>query len=140
MLRNITLIDPTVRFSYYCTMQALSFIKKQRTYLILILFIIIVAVVGYYVFNQYQKSKLAQAASSSNEVKTTIASVQKLIELPQGETPTLATVSDKSKLSSEAFFANAENGDKVLLYPKAKKAFLYRPSENKIIEVATLNL
>lgn len=65
--------------------------------------------------------------------------VSKLIELPN-ETPTIATVVDASKLKSQAFFANAQNGDRVLMFAEAKKAILYRPSTNKIIEVAPINI
>jgi hypothetical protein len=62
-----------------------------------------------------------------------------LITLPKGETPTIAAVSDAAKAKKQsAFFANAENGDKVLMYVKAGQAILYRPSTNKIILVAPL--
>lgn len=53
------------------------------------------------------------------------------------ETPTIATVSDITKLQGQPFFAKAQNGDKVYVYSNAKKAILYRPSENKIIEETT---
>lgn len=69
-----------------------------------------------------------------------IAAVGKLIILPTDETPTIATVTDLSKLKDQPFFAQAQVGDKVLIYPKAQKAILYRPSEDKIIELAPLNL
>lgn len=74
------------------------------------------------------------------EVESVVASISKLIELPSGETPTLATVSDKSKLENQAFFKRAENGDKVLIYTAAGKAILYRPSVGKVIDMTTVNL
>jgi len=57
------------------------------------------------------------------------------MELPKGEAPFLATVMSKDDLQSQAFFKNAEKGDKLLVYTKAMKAILYRPSVNKVIEV-----
>lgn len=74
------------------------------------------------------------------EIEDTLARVGRLILLPEGETPTLATVTDTEKLKGQAFFVNAKAGDKVIIYTNAKKAILYRPSENKIIEVAPLNI
>lgn len=65
--------------------------------------------------------------------------VSKLIEVPTDERPTIISVSDKGKLTSQLFFLNAENGDKVLIFPKSGKAILYRPSENKIVEVGVVN-
>jgi hypothetical protein len=56
------------------------------------------------------------------------------------EKPTIATVENTKKLTSQAFFKNARNGDKVLMYTQTKKAILYRPSEDKVIEVAYLNI
>lgn len=106
-------------------------------------FLLLVAVLtSVYFFNKYQESKKSvnTQVSASRELDQVIKAVGKLMELPKGETPTLATVSDKSKLANQDFFKNSENGDKVLIYEQAKKAILYRPSTNKIIEVAPVNL
>jgi hypothetical protein len=68
-----------------------------------------------------------------------ISAVGRLYTLPQGETPTVAAVTDAAQAKKQsAFFNNAQNGDKVLLYVKAGEAILYRPSTNKIIVVAPL--
>ncbi len=75
-----------------------------------------------------------------SETSMLIAQVGKLIDLPKDETPTIATITDISKLKDQPFFANAKNGDKVLIYTNAKKAILYRPSENRIIEVGAVNI
>jgi hypothetical protein len=77
---------------------------------------------------------------AQNEVAALVSTVGELIILPQGETPTIATVTDPNLLSEEAFFANAKKGDKVLIYTVARKAILYDPKEHKIIEVAPVNL
>ena len=62
------------------------------------------------------------------------------MDLPEGEDPSVATVLDKEKLKDQPFFARAENGDKVIIYTKAGQAILYRPSTNRIITVAPINL
>jgi hypothetical protein len=77
---------------------------------------------------------------AQQEMLTIVGEVGKLMVLPEGETPTIATVTDPEKLAGQAFFANASSGDKVLLYTNAKKAILYSPSQNKILEVAPINL
>jgi predicted negative regulator of RcsB-dependent stress response len=83
------------------------------------------------------KSNPQQAVQE--QTNTLIASVGKLISLPQSETPTVAAVTNAAQAKQQsAFFNNAQNGDKVLLYVKAGEAILYRPSTNKIIVVAPL--
>jgi hypothetical protein len=74
------------------------------------------------------------------ESKTVISAISKFMVLPSDEEPTLSTVTDKDKLKEQYFFKNFEDGDKILIYTKAKKAILYRPSINKIIEFAPLIL
>jgi len=75
--------------------------------------------------------------------KETDALMEKLSEhilLPQDEFPTAYTISDVEKLKERDFFANAENGDKLLIYPKAKKAILYSPSKDLVIGVGPFSI
>ncbi len=77
---------------------------------------------------------------AQQEVASTVEMVSKVVELPQGEDPVVATVTDKEKLKDQPFFSKAENGDKVLIYATAKRIYLFRPSGNKLIEAAPLNI
>ena len=56
------------------------------------------------------------------------------------EEPTIATVSNIEALRSQPFFANAKNGDRVLIYVNARKAVLYDPVNNKIVEATPINI
>ncbi len=79
-----------------------------------------------------------QTAEQKNETAELISKVGNIILLPEGEVPTIATVSNPEELKEQPFFAKAKMGDKVLLYPIAKKAYLYDPVANKIIEVSSI--
>ena len=86
------------------------------------------------------KSKTANPQTAAREqVDELIATVGKLMVLPTNELPTVATVDDTSKLK-DPFFADAKKGDRVLLYTHAGRIILYRPSENKIIDVSVVNV
>lgn len=85
-------------------------------------------------------SKKSAEKTATQETQDLVAKVGAIIELPSGETPTIATVTDISKVKDQAFFANAQNGDKLLIYPQAKKAILYSPETNKVINVAPLEV
>lgn len=90
-------------------------------------------------YRQASQLKADPQKAAQDESQKVIDAVGKLVLLPEGEAPTIATVTDPEKLKSEqAFFAKAVAGDKVLIYTRALKAIMYRPSENKIIEVAPL--
>jgi hypothetical protein len=114
--------------------------------MILILLIIAAGTIAFYVhrYNNSQteltKLKNNPQIVAQNENQSLISSIGKLTPLPKDESPTIATVTDITKLKDQPFFANAQNGDKVLIYTTAKKAFLYRPSTNKIINIAPVNL
>lgn len=115
--------------------------RKKIIFLILVLIVLIIAaVLGFYFFSQYQKGNLfgkygqSAGAKDNNDL---VAKVGKIYKLPN-ETPSVATVSDITKLRNQTLFQNAQNGDKVLIFNKAKRAIVYRPSENMIIEVGNI--
>ena len=119
--------------------------NQQRGNIVLGLLIgaVLALIPSYYFYTKYQQAqKLLKdpQQASIDQTKSVVAKVGKLIALPTDETPSLATVQDKSKLKDQPFFKNAINGDKLLLFIKAKKAILYSESSNKIIEVAPINI
>jgi len=122
-----------------------SFFKKP-----VVIFSVVIVVLGgfaVFVFLEYQQTKSeferfrsdprALVAEQNNQL---IDEIGKLVELPTTEEPTIATITDVDRLKDQAFFTKAENDDKILIYTDAKRAILYRPSTNKIIEVAPVNI
>jgi len=107
-----------------------SFIIK----ILLLLIIILTSFIGWKFY--YQDKNLNNINISEKERDDIISKVGKHIVLPTDEIPSLATVSDVNQLKKYPFFAKAMKGDKVLIYSVSKKAILYRPSEDKILEVA----
>ena len=110
--------------------------------LIGILAVAVLASLGatYYFYSQLNQLKVNPQAAAQEEAAALVAKVGKLIVLPEGETPTVATVADPEALREQPFFANAKKGDKVLIYTNARKAILYDVESNKIVEVAPINI
>jgi hypothetical protein len=98
-----------------------------------IILVVILVGSGFYYYKYKNTHRATEAASIVEEIG-------KVMLLPEGEDPTLATVSDKEKLVSQSFFEKTENGDKLLIFSKSGKAILYRPSEQKIINVTDINI
>lgn len=123
-------------------------VSNSKRILPIVLIILVLAASGaaVYSYNLYKQSqdqvkKLKNPQEVSKlETKQIVETVGKLIDLPANETPTVATVTDSKKLKNQAFFAKAQNGDKVLIYTQSKKAILYSPTKNKIINVAPINI
>mgnify|MGYP001563556634 CR=1 FL=1 len=126
----------------------LPFFKKSLFWII-ILALVVISGVG---FGVYKYFALARELSdirtnpgkiqeiTKKENKKLVDEIGRLMELPKDEEPTVALVNDIERLKSQAFFQNAKNGDKVLIYTTAKKAILYRPSDGKVIEVAPVTI
>lgn len=114
---------------------------RKRILRVIVALIVIVAVgSAVYFYNQVRILKQNPQAQAQAETNDLVLKVGRLIVLPKGETPTVATVSDPAALKDQPFFASAQKGDKVLIYAQAKKAFLYSVTLNKIIDVAPLNI
>lgn len=115
------------RFKQYLTI---------RNIIITLVALLVLSLSGMVYF--YRQATADPQKEAIKELNSLVSSIGVLMILPN-ETPTLATVSDPEKLRDQPFFTNAKKDDKVLIYTNAKKAILYRPSINKIIEVAPIN-
>jgi hypothetical protein len=121
-----------------------SFINSLNFKRFLLLLFCVGAISGaagsYYFYNKYQALLANPNVEAEKQTEDLIAALGELMELPADETPTLAVISDKEKLENQPFFQSVENGDILFAYTVSMKAILYRPSTNKIIEVAPINL
>lgn len=120
--------------------------KFLRVLLIIVTVLVALGATGYlgwlYYDAKVEVRRLTQdpQAAANIAFTETVNKIGKLMLLPEDETPTLATITDVEKLKEQPFFAKSANEDKVLIYTKNKLAILYRPSDNKIIAVGTVNL
>ncbi len=113
---------------------------KKPINILLVCLLILAAAVASYFYYQYSDLSKNPNKVAENETKSLVVAVGKLMLLPSDETPTVATVSDPSKLKDQPFFSKSQKGDRILLYVKSRKAILYRPTTNQIIEVAPINI
>lgn len=113
---------------------------SKKVFLSTLLIAVVFAGLLIYFYSQNVALKVNPQQVAQQEAQALLDKVGKLIVLPQGEVPTIATVVDPTQLGSQPFFANAQKGDKLILYTTAKKAILYNPTENKIVEVAPVNI
>jgi hypothetical protein len=83
--------------------------------------------------------KYRQAVDNNPDVQTQriIDDLRKTTTLPD-ETPSIVTVVDKTKLSNPTVAQGVENGDKIMLFQKAEKVVIYRPSTGQLVNILNL--
>ncbi len=125
--------------------------KKKRTGLsgfLVILVVLLVAglaVTGYlYYTTRTELMRLTQPSGqeelAKREVKAVVDKLGKLTILPEEE-PVVATIVDSDFLATQsAFYQKAENGDKLVVYPQAQKAYIFSPGRNIIVNAGPLVL
>jgi hypothetical protein len=101
---------------------------------------VVAIILAIYFYNQARILSHDPKTAAAHEVEELVGVVSKIVILPENETPTIATVSDVAALKDQPFFAQAQKGDKVLIYTVAQKAVLYRPSVKKIVAFAPIKV
>lgn len=107
--------------------------------------IVLLAILAVFFGFQYKQSQddVARLSNPEESAQAEIAEItehiSEIVTLPD-ETPSLATVNDPGKLRDQTFFLQAAKGDKVLIYTEAKRAVLYRPSTEKVVEVSSVTI
>lgn len=122
---------------------------KQKTVLGIFVSLVLLIAAGVYIFYTFQRRQMLaldpaamqqeQQKAAQEEAKKLTSEVSRIMILP-AELPTIATVTDIEKLKNQLFFQKAHNGDKVLIFSKAKIALIYNPETKKIINVGSLNV
>ncbi|MCX6713684.1 MAG: hypothetical protein NTV48_01090, partial [Candidatus Vogelbacteria bacterium] len=95
--------------------------KRSLWRWLIVIVLIVVAALGGAYYSRQQLEKNNPNIVADRQISEATAKVGLLMELPKDERPAMITVIDKSKLANEAFFADAQNGDQVLVYGVARK-------------------
>jgi hypothetical protein len=111
------------------------------------LILVLVVLVGlggasFYFYSRYQHAQRLlkdPAAAAQEETRVLVEKVARHILLPKGETPTIAKVTDAKQLADNPFFAQAQTGDVVMIFLKAKKVVLFRPDADRIVNIGPFN-
>ncbi len=77
---------------------------------------------------------------TDREAQAIKAEIIKLINTPQEE-PVMALVTNADQLITEQpFYQGVTNGDVLVIYPQARKAILFNPRTNKLVNVGPVNV
>lgn len=113
---------------------------------ILLPVLLAVAVIGliisYWGYAQTKKKlSVLTNPSQANELNAAqteelLAKVGKLITLPDEKNPVVATINDVESLSArQDFYAQANNGDKLIVFARSRKAVIYDEKDNLIVNM-----
>ncbi len=123
--------------------------SKSKTFIIILLLLFFISATGLgWTYYKYQQTKQQLAKISSAEGQKEIAKkevddllnkIKKHMVLPEGEEPVVATVTDKEALAKEQpFYKDASNGDRVIAYMTARKAIIYDPIHDIVVNAGPI--
>lgn len=108
--------------------------KKRLKFLIVLVLLALVGGGAYAYFKYHSKASVEKRAQA--ETVRLVKEVRKVMILPETDVPAVFDIQDPVLLTSQqAFFAGAEKGDKLLVYPQLGKAIIYSPSRHIIVNV-----
>jgi hypothetical protein len=116
-------------------------VRFVRRYILWIVAVVVLILLGAaFELGRYNVYQANPGLEGQEQATAVLDKVGQLIQLPQSETPTMATISNAaSARQGQPFLANAQNGDVLIVYTNAGEALLYRPSNNKLIAVGPVD-
>ena len=112
-------------------------IFTKRNSIVILFVVLLIACI--YFFVQYRKLSRTPDVIAKEKTAEVIKKISELAIVPNDPGAVLATVTDITKLKDQHFFANAQNGDQIVIFPSVMKAVLYRPSINRIVDIGPLS-
>ena len=107
--------------------------KKKKGLVVLIVIVVVTAAI---ITSKAIKLSSTKKLNVDQEI---LESVAEVVLLPN-EAPQFATVSNVNQLKEQVFFKDAQNNDRVIIFPQAAKAILYRPSIDRVINIGPVTL
>ena len=104
-----------------------------------LLIIIFMVLLGFLIFKKFNSAEnLPNGQLSDKQIEVIVKKVSKLINIPK-EIPAIATIIKADNLIAEqSFYIGSKDGDYLIVFPQAKKALIYRESEDRLINVGPI--
>ena len=114
--------------------RALRFVRRNFFWVCIIIALLLLALA--FELGRYSVYAANPSLQGQQQAAEILHEVGQLIQLPSGETPTMASINNAAVAKqNQPFLANAENGDVLIVYTNVGEALLYRPSTDKLIAV-----
>lgn len=142
-------VTPAKDSSYETSVSASSKDGSGKAIVAVVIIIAALAIAGcVWMFIKYSSAKKqinslttpqGQQEMAKKEVQDLLNKIKVHIVLPEGEEPTIATITDADALKKEqAFYRDAKNGDKVVIYMQEKKAIIYNEEKDVLVNVGPI--
>jgi hypothetical protein len=105
----------------------------------IVIIVALLALVGYLLLSKSDSGSSGSKNDDKKESGRVVKEIGELYIVPTEEEPTVAAIKDKSKLSKQDFFKDAQNGDYLVVYSKAGLALIYRESVDKLVNAGPIN-
>lgn len=123
----------------------------KKSILILVIIVILIVAGGLYYWLSQAKAPAGAGlgavgaaqdqAASASQVKALLDKLGAHLILPTGEVPQIGTIDDPIQAAKvQPFVAGAQKGDLLIVYVKAKKAIVYSPSRDLIVNVGPITI
>lgn len=114
-----------------------------KSFFFIILLVVVLGIIAYFVFGNNSSSTNNSANTSTSTVSAegarVLAQLSKIMVLPEGTNPVIASVTNANVLKSQqAFFADVKNGDWVIIYPGL--AIIFDAKANIITKVGPVQI
>jgi len=118
--------------------------KGFKIFILVVFILILLGALGYLGYQwqsmrkELQKIKTLQGTQELQKKQTEeiINKLKAHTVLPEDEQPIIATVIDAAALKKQSsFYELAKNGDMVIIYIKAKRAYLYDPIADRVLNI-----
>lgn len=136
MSKEISVSVPGERETPDTNMARKSKRASRRPKLTLLLCVLIVLLISMSIV-LFLKYRHASSDNQANKQQRLTRQLGQLIVLPP-EQPVISTVLDKSKLTNPALEQRARNGDVLFIFPHAKRLILYRPSNDRVVDILSI--
>lgn len=107
----------------------------RKIVLVMVLIMLVVVLINY--FQLLHKLAIAKNPQKNQEfeIKQATRALSKLVILPKGQTPQLATIisAEAARKQNPQFYAQASDGDLVVIY--GETAYIYNPKLKKIVNM-----